>query len=492
MNHMKFVSAYVREQRRYSKKELKNLFAYDEQEIEQFIRKMKTYGILKTVKNNTEQLELSDLMDEHIEIADETIGNNKVLYVFTYVGVLTYGNRIIKVYPKYLLSANDPLSEMKQVMKVLEKYNNSQEQIINLFNNDGENLSFNLLPIILFLLNDYYEYGVYNNSESIIEVNGEGAILWEKTINEGLPFIRDNSPYYIELYTEKTIDDDMDFFKRLHECILTECSQQLHNSKLEDLFEMVSVELSEERIEDFGDTEYILDRIQAELSIQFNTRKQILLKTMSIYISHNRKMLDENEGISMYGTTSFNMVWEKMCSEVFDNQLRTPLGRLVLPVPLNGYDEKKALIDIIEKPIWEVEDTTKISKRTLEPDIVTISQFNGESQLTILDAKYYNLQLEKEKPLIGNPGIGDITKQYLYQLAYKKFIELHKFMKVRNCFLMPTEQSEIIKKGTVSLAMFKLLEDLKLESIQIRLVPAHMVSEHYLKNKKISIEQLEL
>ena len=57
---------------------------------------------------------------------------------------------------------------------------------------------------------------------------------------------------------------------------------------------------------------------------------------------------------------------------------------------------------------------------------------------------------------------------------------------------MPTEQSEIIKKGTVSLAMFKLLEDLKLESIQIRLVPAHMVSEHYLKNKKISIEQLEL
>lgn len=79
MNHMKFVSAYVREQRRYSKKEFKSLFAYDGQEVEQFIRKMKTYGILKTVKNDTEQLGLSDLMDEHIEITDETIGNNKVL-----------------------------------------------------------------------------------------------------------------------------------------------------------------------------------------------------------------------------------------------------------------------------------------------------------------------------------------------------------------------------------------------------------------------------
>ena len=249
------------------------------------------------------------------------------------------------------------------------------------------------------------------------------------------------------------------------------------------------MELSEEKIEDFGDTEYILDRIQAELSIQFNTRKQILLKTMSIYLSHNRKMLDDNEGISMYGTTSFNMVWEKMCSEVFDNQLRTPLGRLVLPVPLNSYDEKKALIDIIEKPIWEVEDTTKISKRTLEPDIITISQFNGEHQLTILDAKYYNLQLEKEKPLRGNPGIGDITKQYLYQLAYKKFIELHKFEKVRNCFLMPTEMDRMIEKGTVTLEMFS---PLQLAHIQVRLMPATTIFDYYLSGRKYSINDLNL
>lgn len=489
---MEFVSAYVREQRRYSKKELRSLFAYDEQGIEHFIRKMKTYGILKTVKNDKEQLQMSDLTDEYIQIADETADNEKVLYVFPYVGVITYGNRIIKAYPKYLLSAEEPLSEMKQIMKVLQRYSNSQEQIINLFNDDGENRSLNLLSIILFLLNDYHEYGIYNNSESILEINGEGAILWEKTINDGFPFIRNNHPYYIELYTQKTIDDDMDFFKRLHQCILTKCSQQLRESQLEDLFEMVSVDLSEEIIKDFGDTEYILDRIQAELSVQFNTRKQILLKTMYTYVLNDRKMTDENEGISMYGTTAFNMVWEKICSKVFNNQLYIPLGRLTLPVPLNGYDKEKALIDIIEKPIWEVGETTKIAKGTLEPDIVTISQSNGECQFTILDAKYYNLQLEKDKPLRGNPGIGDIAKQYLYQLAYKSFIESHEFIKVRNCFLMPTEQNEIIKKGTVRLGMFELKEVFGLESIQIRLVPASIVFEYYLGNKKIPIEQLEL
>ena len=27
---------------------------------------------------------------------------------------------------------------------------------------------------------DYYEYGIYTSSEDIIEINGEGEILWGK------------------------------------------------------------------------------------------------------------------------------------------------------------------------------------------------------------------------------------------------------------------------------------------------------------------------
>ena len=93
---MKIISSYVREQRRYSKNELRSLFAYDEQGVEQFIKNLKAYGVLKTVNNNVEQLALSDLVDEDIQIADESAGNDEYLYVFTYVGVITYGSRIIK------------------------------------------------------------------------------------------------------------------------------------------------------------------------------------------------------------------------------------------------------------------------------------------------------------------------------------------------------------------------------------------------------------
>lgn len=489
---MKIISSYVREQRRYSKNELRSLFAYDEQGVEQFIKNLKAYGVLKTVNNNMEQLSLSDLVDEDIQIADESAGNDEYLYVFTYVGVITYGSRIIKIYPKYILSAAEPLEEMKQVMKVLERYSNSEEQIVNLFNGDGDNRSFNLLAIILYLLNDYHEYGVYNNSEDIVEVNGEGAILWEKTINEGFTIIRGNRPYYTELYTEKTIDDERDYFKRLHECILTECSKQLHDSELEALFEMASVELSEESLDDFGDKEYILDRIQAELSLQFNTRRQILLKTMYTYVSQNKRVLEEHEGISMFGTTAFHAVWEKICAEVFNNKLATPIGSLGLSKPLpEEFKKEKKLIEIIDLPEWKAADMDKpvLAKDTLIPDIITTGQSADGDYFIILDAKYYNIQLEKGKVLRGNPGIGDVTKQYLYQLAYRNFIQKQSISIVKNCFVMPTEKNDVILKGTVRLAM---LETLGLENIKIRQLPAHRVYECYLTRKKMLIEELAL
>ena len=107
----------------------------------------------------------------------------------------------------------------------------------------------------------------------------------------------------------------------------------------------------------------------------------------------------------------------------------------------------------------------------------------------IFDAKYYNIQLEHNKKLRGQPGIESITKQYLYQLAYQPFVEAHQIDKVRNCFLMPTTSAEIIKKGTASLAM---LSRLGLQDIQIRLMPAELMFEYYLANRKIDICMLEL
>ncbi len=286
------------------------------------------------------------------------------------------------------------------------------------------------------------------------------------------------------------VDDEADYFKRLHEYILTDCSMQLKETGLEDLFEMETVMLSEAALEDFGDREFILDRILRELSIQYHTHRQILLKTIYAYLSQNRRVSGENQGISMFGTTAFHAVWERACAEVFGNQLYQKIGQLPMRVPLAaGYDRNRRLIDLIEKPEWCGADILLEAGETLTPDLISITQDNRQDQFVILDAKYCLLQLEKGRRLRGNPGVGDITKQYLYQLAYKKFITDHHISTVKNCFLMPTEGEEIMDKGIVRMEM---LSALGLEDIQLREIPADMLFRHYLRRKRMDIQRLKL
>ena len=168
-----------------------------------------------------------------------------------------------------------------------------------------------------------------------------------------------------------------------------------------------------------------------------------------------------------------------------------------MPVPLaEQYRDMrhKKLIDLIDKPQWSGtaptgEPFVKQAEDTLIPDLISIVCVDGDYQFIIFDAKYYNIQLEHNKKLRGQPGIESITKQYLYQLAYQPFVETHQISTVRNCFLMPTASMEIVEKGTVSLTM---LRNLGLQDIQVRLLPAKLMYQHYIENTKIDIQTLNL
>ena len=486
------ISEYVKEQKRYTQKELARIFHCSEEKAVPVIRRLKQFGVLKSVKASELQKNMSDLLEEDVEVADVEVDDNTYLYVFTFVGVIMVGDRVLKCYPKYIFSNGQPLAEMKQVMRVISKYNRSEEQIVNLFNGDAESRSFNLLAVILFLLNDYYEYGLYSNNENVIEVNGEGDILWGRTIDECFPVLSNGRPYYMEFFTRRTVNDETDYFHRLHQAVLSECSKQLIEAQLTELFDIESLELTDDEVSDFGDTDYILSRIINELSVQFNTRKQILLKTMYAYIAADRRVAEMDDDVSLFGTNSFNLVWEKVCAAVFNNMLQTELRNLPLPLQLDeDYkpQARKKLIEIIEKPVWTTAQASRevyshTASDTLIPDLITIS----EDRFIIFDAKYYNLYMEKDA-LRGQPGIESITKQYLYQLAYKDFMQKHGLTKVSNCFLFPTEKDEYIDKGYAELEM---LHALGLENIAVWLLPAHKVFDCYLSGTTMDIETLNL
>lgn len=480
------ISSYFREQKRYTLNGLSEKMACSEENVVPVIRKLKEFGILKAVKSTELQRDMSELLDEDIEVADVEAGENEYLYVFTFVGVIVVAGRVLKCYPKYLTGKEEPMEELRQVLKVLEKYN-SGDQIIRMFNDSSEGSSFNLLAVFLFLLQDYYENGIYSNTEDIIESNGIGEILWDKTINETFTMLSNNRPYYMDLQTKKRVTDDFDFFTRLHECILTKVSKEMKEADLLDLFDLTEMELSDEELDDLGDKDYILYRIEKELNVQFNTRKLLVLKTVYAYVANQGSLYDV-DGLSLFGTNSFNLVWEGICSNIMDNQLQTKLGMLRLPVSLDSsYNSEMQLIDLIEKPLWTVTGMT--AQNTLIPDIISITKINDKYQFVIFDAKYYTAQLDPGRQPSGQPGIESITKQYLYQLAYRKFIEDHNFSAVKNCFLMPAEGKEIVDKKTVHMDMFS---KLGLQDIEVRFVPAEKAYEYYLSGRHFDISLLKL
>ena len=445
---------------------------------------------LKLVNKTVDEAELTDL-NEDIEVFDIDLNNDSYFYVFTFVGVLTIGNVVVKSFPKYLLSNDEPFDEMKEVLRVLNKYD-SEENIINLYNGYDNQKEFNLLSVCLYLINDYFDNGVYTTEQEIIETNGEGEILWDNTINETFAIIIRNKPYYTELQTRNVNNDDLDYIVRLHKCIITECCEKLKNSELLDLFDMPYINLSDEDLDSFGDTDYIIRRLQKELNVQFGTRKRILLKTLCIYLE-NKKSFKENLGFSMYGTNSFHAVWEKACAQVFDNQLSTPIGRLNLDVDLHeDYLTMKNynLIDIIEKPTWIAFDSNKEHevKHTLIPDLISIYELDGELCFGIFDAKYYNIVLN-ENSLRNQPGVGDVTKQYLYQLAYNDFIIKHKFKYVKNAFFMPTEDEQSSLIGEAKMNMLHGLSDPPLINIAVVKLSARKVFKGYLSNDKFDISK---
>ncbi len=482
------ISRYIQEQKRYTIRDLCHLLDLQEEKATSLLRRLKSFNVVKAVIATDSQRQLTELCEEEIAVADVNTGSSECFYVFTFVGVIIVSGRILKCYPKYLAANAEPVVEMKQVFKVLERYN-SREQIVHIFTETDHGRAFNLLAVMLSLLTDYHEHGLYSNTQDIIESNGMGEILWEKTINETYAILSGNRAYYFDLQTRKRTQDDFDYFHRLHACILTRLSKELNQTDLPELFDIATVDLSEEELSDFGDQQFILDQIEKKLNVEFDTRKQNVLKTIYAYIS-NQGSLTNEDCWAMFGTNSFNLVWEKVCAQVLNNCLETRLDELPLPTSLKSkYNKKQKLIEIIDKPIWEGSNYRYSVNDTLIPDVVSIEHTASGSRFLIFDAKYYVAQLDSGKPLSGQPGIESITKQYLYQLAYRQFVTDHGIQQVVNCFLMPTAQNTVLNKGTVSLPM---LDSLGLQKIEVRFLPARTMFDCYLSGRHISSDSLLL
>lgn len=464
----------LKELKPYSFFELQEMFCVSEDKLKNMLKSLSMMNITRRLTKNLSNIELSELVDiENIHELNMLLEGN--IFVFKYVGILVIGNICLIIYPKYvnnfLIDRNNDFKLFNQIISVIMKYK-ARYQYIGV-NEAVESLSSNFLSLALDLIYSYHEYGLYNNDEVIYEINGDGEILWDKTINENTVYFSNDVPIYLDTITVNQKTNESDYFRKLHALIVT-----LICDKLEDLLNILGIEninISTEKLDNFGNREYILYRLKNELTTQFVTWKQDVLVLLKKIIEEDFSG-ENSESLSFVGTTSYASVWEDVCSVVMGNCMKKKLKELGLKYSKINKDSA-LILDVISKPLWFHNESkiTHNAQKTLKPDIITIEN----NCLNIYDAKYYNIILD-EINLKNNPGVGDVTKQYLYELAYTKFAQENNLKINSNAFLFPTDDKVERSIGFVNIDLLHSFGEIKLKDIELILKPCEEMYCKYL------------
>lgn len=96
------------------------------------------------------------------------------------------------------------------ILQVIEKYNYKEQQQVS--DNSEKTEFINMLSIAIQLLKDYIQNGLYESEQNIIEVNGEGQILWNQTISMSDAYIVEDIPIYFDWFTLNQENNINNFF----------------------------------------------------------------------------------------------------------------------------------------------------------------------------------------------------------------------------------------------------------------------------------------
>ena len=203
------------------------------------------------------------------------------VYQFRFVGLVMTEGAVIIVYPQYFHDRIPVIDELRLIMRVLKR--DAGIAVLTSLEDADEGAS-DKLSVMLALLELYGEYGEYSNYVEDRELNGNGNIDWNRTIDGHLPVLSNGRPIYMVYETRKTYRDDSDFITRLHRAVLTECSRKFGEVGIDKLLSLDEVCLSDEDIEAFGDVEMLGWRLECERAAQFLDWKLLTLDLLERYL----------------------------------------------------------------------------------------------------------------------------------------------------------------------------------------------------------------
>lgn len=481
---------YYAEGYKYKKEELHNLLGSD------FIGELLKKRVLVKLTDSAlspEILEEDEIEKEEPDLMDKA---SYTSYAFDYVGFIVYCDFCIYVYPKYYLreeetlelrhplhedEIKDILPQLSTVMYAVKKYRDSNtKSITDTSIEEVHHIRESRLAMMLYFLFDYYENGIYSNRKEINEVNGNGEINWNLTIDSFQPLFLDKKPYYLSYYNQRMITNKECLSSKIHAAVLRQCSDELSSCGILEFLGLSELyEIDSNTLESIGDISVLKKTLVNERRSQFNTRKHELLSNLISFIEGEGKLRVQNEA-QYFGTRNFNIIWEEAVSAAFGDVKDKKICDVI-----KESNEIRTFAEYIKKPFcydspyyapyYDIKGQ-KYPTSGLRPDCICVNR----NTFAILDAKYYLPEI-KGDTLNGMPGVGDILKQHMYLKGYEGIIGNRN---KKNYFILPTcFSTKKVGIGRMPLPFFSNDE----RDIEMLFVDADRILKAYVQNKKDSL-----
>lgn len=360
---------------------------------------------------------------------------------FKFVGIISLPSNIVVSLPKFhnYISNDNNTNFMKNIIKTFKSYKNSEQARNNkkksvyentngeLYLNDNLNdCSINEISIADFIISDFLSYGIYQNFYSELVLDGNGDTNWISTVESIDPLISNGYPIYTSTYNSEVLLDKTNKITELHKWAI-DYSIGKYGEFLDYNLGIVYNEY--ESYEDIGSYNELLYLIQSELNNTFESRKIDLLKALNNLLNKSFGSTNGNS-ISLYGTSKFDTIWEYILQILFKDEYYNPIFK-------DKYNRD------IFKPIWKDIKSNTWKANPIKPDIVR----QVHKTLFILDAKYYNINLDyvNDKLIVSDqPDSYDIIKQTYYKTTLEEeFSKGHNIgiSEYINCFIYPKNNS---------------------------------------------------
>lgn len=336
----------------------------------------------------------------------------------SFVGLAVAKGKAFQFLPKVLAGSPGPHKEaMREVVRALRHYARWRppyHEASPLLAADPAEPALSALALADWIIRDYLASGIYRRAAERHEFDGAGQVSWGRTIEQVPPVFVRGSPVYLRVITRSAAHDPAHFVSRLHRHFIEEAS-----SRFGHLLGFPSLALDHEPFEPFPETPGLTTcrtYLRREAQTAYSERAMRLLPMLLAWATG--QAAGNGVGLTLYGTTSFQLVWEAACAATLGNE--RDLWQSEMPAP-----------------VWTGISGVSEEARTFIPDIVTsLEKPRPEGGwLLVADAKYYRLRMPPG--LSGQPGVNDVAKQLWYEEVLGPPARVHGYGQITSAFVLP-------------------------------------------------------